>query len=260
MIEQPHRLADILFQLVHAKPGPSAPKFPRNIEAILPGADADPLPAPNEIEVAVHIGQALGIEYRDSAEACSRRIVTVMRVKPGPESLLAVSWCYMRAAYRSFRTDRITALIDLETGIVESDGADIENAFSILMQSRIGDGYETTRRAIEKAGPGMNILRYLSRCDGRVHPAETQAILSYLDSIAVDLNLVINEQIARRLVSRMHVTTDMFHRSVDRLSRLEPIAAQRLALAVRRLVDADDWLSPEETACLIEVAQLEPTA
>lgn len=247
------RMAAMLRDFVKLKPGPGAPRFPANVTALLPGADADPLPSPHEVEVEVSVGQAVGIEYQDSAGALSRRIATVLRVKPGPEALLAVSWCYMRAAHRSFRVDRITALIDLQSGAIESERADIDGVFAILLQARLADGYEATRTIIDEAGPAISILSYLSRCDGRVHPSETQAILSFLDATATHVGLPLNGDVARRIVGRMHVTTEIFHRSLDRLTRLDQVTQQRLALAIRRLVDADGWLAPEETACLIEL-------
>lgn len=250
------RMAAMLRDFVNLKPGPGAPKLPAEMAVLLPGADADPLPSPEDVEVDVNVGQAVGIEYQDSAGAFSRRVVTILRVKPGPEALLAVTWCYMRAAYRSFRVDRITALIDLQTGTIESERDDIERAFAILLQTRLADGYETTRMVIDRAGPAINILTYLSRCDGRVHPGETQAILSFLDAIATDLNLPLNETVARRLAARMHVTPEMFNRSLNRLARLDATTERRLMLAIRRLVDADGWLAPEEAAALIELGNM----
>ena len=108
--------------LASAAKGRVAPVLVELSNSVLPETDAD-FEAEGDVEdtVLVTLGLAVGIEYVDAASAFSRRTITVRKVRPGLESHVVVAWCHTRRAVRTFRVDRIKALIDARTGQVEDD-------------------------------------------------------------------------------------------------------------------------------------------
>jgi hypothetical protein len=251
MVPEGEFVANVLARVARGKAPPILPELSN---PVLPETDAD-FEAEGEVDdtVLVTLGVAVGIEYVDGASAFSRRTITVRKVRLGLESHMVVAWCHTRRAVRTFRIDRIKALIDPRTGEMEADPEDVGGAFALLLNQRLGDPLDAARAVIEACAPGVNILNFLSRCDGHEHPDELQRILSYIDSVALDLNVAIDADRLPNLLRRMHVSEDLFYLSLKRVRFSPPDAALRLLRYARQVIDADEIISAEEAKFGLEL-------
>jgi hypothetical protein len=102
----------------------------------------------------------------------------------------------------------------------------------------------------------VNVLNFLSRCDGHEHPDELQWILSYVDSVAIDLQVTVQTDKLSKLLGRMHVSEDLFHRSLNRVNFMPLQEARRLLRYARQVIDADALVSAEETRFGLELQSI----
>jgi hypothetical protein len=127
------------------------------------------------------------------------------------------------------------------------------------LNQRLGDPLDAARAVIEACAPGVNILNFLSRCDGHEHPIELQRILSYVDSVAMDLHVTIDAERLPKVLRRMHVSEDLFYRSLKRVRFSQPHEALRLLRYARQVIDADEIISAEEAKFGLELEILKPS-
>ncbi len=190
---------------------------------------------------------SLFIRYRNAAGEQSQRRITVRHVTGNPPTNL-LAFCHERRAARSFRIDRISEIIDPETGEV------IDTPALLVMLSSKGIA------AIDPLARRMvNILVFMAGCDGRICPREWEAIDSMTASWCLrfgggDAHCNELSRLAR------HSAPD----ADDLLIGLRSFAAQAdrdrygpwLQRAIDAVVSADERHAEEEFDWLIRVQDL----
>lgn len=105
--------------------GPDRPPAIDGFTPVLAGADDDAMmiaePGADELETVA--GLVLLLHYVDAAGAASERRVTCASVRERNGRAYLNAFCHERAAFRSFRFDRISQAIDWRTGEIFSGAA-----------------------------------------------------------------------------------------------------------------------------------------
>lgn len=222
-----------------------APALPPDRELILPSADdpesEDIQPDPAAYET---LSTSLFIEYVDALGCESRRRITLMAVVTQPNDLLLHCYCHERAAPRCFRASRIRETIDLATGELVQDTAELIRRLACILNYPAESSLAATQDALRRCRHGLVVLTFLARCDGYLHPSEMQVLLNYLDHNAQFPG--IDPELADWALRRLDVNRHAYDRAVNALSQRQDDLWQ-VARFARRLIDADGTLSPEES-------------
>lgn len=219
--------------------------------------------------VAKDIGEYLdgitfAIEYIDSNESKSRRRVSIRGFSIYDDRIIMKAVCLESSAFRSFRVDRIQAIIDLD-GVVYDDP--LKFFKEILRLSQEEDlKWERLRRVSNKPGreifnftkPGTIVLCSLALSDGFLHEAEMEVMLRYVGMRADQAQIEVTEQDWDALIPllrRQYPTRASLTEAFSKINR-EPPEAQRLLLrSAVALMNADGIQHPAEFALLLELQQ-----
>ncbi len=142
-------------------PKPHAPPF-------LPKADAETQLPGRSAGGAV---QAF-IRYEDASGNESARRISIRKVARTDYGAYIQAHCHEREALRSFRSDRITELVDTETGEIFDDAMDFLTPLYF--------GAEGLVSAVEKCAAGVTLLVALGRGDGEFTRAEQSIAGAYI--------------------------------------------------------------------------------
>lgn len=134
--------------------------------------DPEIMPEPNDLD---DVPQAISafmciIEYEGMM-----REITGRRYDIIGENAYVGAICHTAGGYRQFRADRISSVIDRETGEVIGDGRYFSR-FEVKSERDAAPqfGLSPGRRATLVAG--LNVLAFMARCDGRWHPLESEPV------------------------------------------------------------------------------------
>lgn len=165
----------------------SRPAFETAISPELPREDDVSMVSPEEAAEFYDeclAGHTLMIEYRDATGATSRRAVTIRSFAPGtPGYMRAV--CHERHAFRSFRLDRITSVIDRYGEVFEPAESYFIHRFGLVGFGLFSPGMETeaefNKRILNIVRPGLLCLSALAGADRFLHVEEVEALLQFCD-------------------------------------------------------------------------------
>ncbi len=235
------------------------PKNPANKNPQIPNEDAI-----EQLDTKVkrpRLGQSIAsdlwgvtfmIEYIDSRGARSCRRVSIRDVRQRETDLTICCWCHERDAYRAFKFDRITNVIDLD-GVVHNPMEFF--AEELLIDFKIGPRFLSRQKLFDNLPLFYTIplMAGLSRTDGYMHPLEIDVILQYIEdrnSILFGHFLSDEEQrAAASIIKRLHVDQEFFNEARDWLET-QPTEAAILARYAVRLVNADEVLADSEVEYL----------
>jgi hypothetical protein len=171
----------------------------------------------------------LRLKYTDGASRKTERTVDVRQFGAvGPITLL-IGHCNMRAATRTFRSDRIESCIDEETGEVVSD-------IQTFLQTKYD---QSPDRAIGLLLEGeydtLRVLLYVGKADGQLRAAEKAVIRDTCVAITSDSRLT--DSAIDELLANMDVPTlQAFKLAVGRLAKREQTALAVVMTAAERMV------------------------
>lgn len=187
------------------------------------------------------------IVYKNANGATSERRITIKKLKNSSAGNVSIAaFCHERNAYREFRLDRIDELIDYGTGEV----LDTEKKITDYVLSK-AEGESQTRQAIRKHRDAINILTYLSRCDGNQHWSEVEVIINYLTVKCFFENIDGAE--LEEFIKRLYPTKTVFFASIDSLCEKGEVD-QLMPYAVR-LIEADGIVTGEENDTLTSITE-----
>lgn len=186
------------------------------------------------------------ITYQNASGQSSQRRITCRRYELAGTHHYLFAFCHERSAPRRFRADRITEIIDPETGEV-SEPAQFLQSFSpdVELRSGINWGLAPSQRADLIAG--LNALTFMARCDHEWHPLEVEAIERFVTSfwlrreIVADLPL---DEIIRH-ANRLRPDPEAFFGALLRCQQ-DTLLARIVRQALRDVVDADGRIRDEE--------------
>ena len=178
------------------------------------------------------------IVYR-SEQGASARVVTIRKIWRAEGVLFLQGICHLRNTVRTFRGDRIEALVCLATGEApDNPAAWLED--HALMRGEIGPDH--TAAALKAARYELLILAFLARSDFKFDPDELEVAIDY---VMMSTLSPIDREVAGRYISRLSTTAVDIEACVHRVTRRDG-QWQTLQRAMRRLVDADGEVTAEE--------------
>jgi hypothetical protein len=196
------------------------------------------------------------IEYVDSCGAQTERLVTCRRydLRGNVGYVGAIS----ANGYVQFRTDRILAVSDLQTGEVLGDGT----FFARFDPNSIAEAVETfglppSRKAHLVAG--LNILTFMARCDGHWHPLESEPIEQFICSLWLRKEWDGDPPIDKIMAHARRIAPDgqVFIKSIKQYAQ-SSTSSRLIRRAVEAVIAADGIICDAEHLFAMElVAQLD---
>jgi hypothetical protein len=215
-------------------------------------------------------GSTFAIEYRDAAKNFSRRRVTVKHVYGSGEDRSIGCYCHERKAPRTFRYDRIVAVIDLD-GVVHDPADFFANELRMPVERVWEERAPKATKPVkaetdEKPGvahrkvarDGLRLLIALGRADGFLHNEELEVVLQYIASKTERAGLAMREQDCDALTGylrRQHPSSDVLARCLDNLENESPADQKLFLRSAMALVNVDGIQHEAEFAMLLDLQQ-----
>lgn len=225
------------------------------------------------------LGLALGIEYVDAAGVRTRRRVTI--IAADTEYLKA--FCHERRAFRTFRIDRVTGQFAARTGecidllsqlprIVAEQAAARAARKEATRRART-EGERMIREAearaakarklraalLDRVQDGADVLIYLARSDGELHPQEAAVVRSYVEQrrqrykALADIPDVVIDGVVADLEARWP-TPEMAAAAIARIAaERQRVHRRLLAQCAVEIVAADGKITPAEREFVAEL-------
>lgn len=211
----------------------------------------------SEVEAPENGGDSLALIYHltylDSGGDESVRVVTLRRIDPDSSGLKLLCWCHSANGLRHFRVDRIRQVFCLVTGEVFDDAQGYFLSHQMILAPSDPEAY-----ALSICRHEVNILTVLAASDGCLHPDEQERILIHVYDRSPHLSL--NEALLRRRLAKIVPDVAAFEAAMIRMGRFGAGDPQALVKSMRKLVDADGQIAPEEIEFVTEVQARLPKA
>jgi len=191
-------------------------------------------------------GLAVGLYYRDANGVASRRIVVCNTIDPSPPGYIN-GFCQLRNDDRTFRIDRIEALVDVETGEF-IDGRAIGRFFAPYFDRADTELAARNMRLLQRrVGPSVRVLAFLALADGKWHPLEKRIAVEYaMDEASYMVpDAVFEEEEIERWVGNLRPTRAQAEKAAVEISK-SPERFPDLADAMMDLIKADGVIDPTE--------------
>jgi len=183
------------------------------------------------------------LQYTDGQGATTERKVDIKRYEPQGRHGLVIGYCHFRNATRTFRFDRMTRVIDLDTGEIIPD-----------LQKRLNDEWSASPEPLldqlyREQGDVLKLLLYMAKADGAVRAAEIGVIAQHCQAITGDSR--ITPDLIKDLLKAVDVVTiTTFTRLYNKLRRERPDDAVKAADACRAIVATQKSIHPNEQSAL----------
>lgn len=194
---------------------------------------------------------AFHLIYSDAKNALSGRCVTIRSLKAEITDVRLTGYCYMRSAMRMFMASRIVEATDLATGEVHEDGLALfrEHPLLRMMTADEAAGRSPELLTLQECRDEIIILSFVGAADGDFDVAEQEQIVRH---VMLRSDEPLHESTIRQRVRSFVPDERAFDRALNRLCAGEgdPVALMR---TMRRVIDADGEVDPEEVAFANEV-------
>lgn len=194
---------------------------------------------------------AFHLVYSDAKQNLSGRCVTLNRLRHEVTDVRLTGYCYMRSAMRMFMASRIVEATDLATGEVHDDGLAFFREHPLL---RMMDATEVAAMsaellALQECRDEIIILSFVGASDGDFDREEQEQIVRH---VMLRSDEALNESLIRSRVRSFVPDERAFDRALNRLCSGEG-DPHSLLRSMRRVIDADGEVDPEEVAFASEV-------
>lgn len=165
-----------------------------------------------EVEDPIAVAAALNINYVDGQGQRTSRTIDVHKFGEYKGSALIIAWCRLRDANRTFRADRISKCIDIETGeIVQDVGSFLRARYEASPEAAIA-------KFVASDYDAVRVLLYVGKADGQLRAEEKEIICRACADLSQDSRMTMD--LIQELFSTMDVPTMMaFKQAVGRLSK-----------------------------------------
>jgi hypothetical protein len=204
--------------------------------------DVDDPPAP---PMAFHL------VYADAKQNLSGRCVTLNRLRHEVTDVRLTGYCYMRSAMRMFMASRVVEATDLATGEVHEDGLAFFRDHPLLRMMDASEAATMSAElmALQDCRDEIIILSFVGASDGDFDEDEQDQIVRH---VMLRSDEALNEGHIRSRVRAFVPDERAFERALNRLCAGEG-DPQALMRSMRRVIDADGEVDPEEVAFAGEV-------
>lgn len=204
-------------------------------QALIEGHDeGDPTSDTNSLVEPV----AAIITYQAADGAPSKRLISLRRmgVTEGGHTILT-AYCHLRGATRNFRADRISTLVDADSGEVFDTPDAIMAWLNACADCDLGPALD-----------GLTVLMFIAAADGKLSGGEVAAMARY--AIATMPGLVIGPDFSTRL-ARMAPSGFAALASLE--AALKSQGPRDLLAAIEAMIAADDHVHSAEKIALAQL-------
>ena len=211
-------------------------------------------------------GQSFMIEYVDSEGQPSTRRIAVWGIQRGAQSVpILAALCHERQAARSFRTDRVKAVIDYDGTVHEPPTSFFADVFGMPMDAASRTQYSPTVSEDEIVFRGQIrslvrqeavLLAGVSHSDGGMIPSEISVIVNYLAGRCANAGLPLGQternwlyDYVKRLLPDETTIELVFEEALDP----QPGEAEELISACWAIIQADGNIDDAEVQLLNEI-------
>lgn len=181
------------------------------------------------------------IEYGDA-----QRLISCRSYKLRGDHSYIGAICLKASGYRDFRTDRITAVIEPQTGEVLG-GRDYFARFAFDDRSDAATTWGLPKSGAATLAAGLNVLAFMAHCDGRWHPLESEPVERFVCSLWLRCEWESDPPLAEIMAHAQRLSPDgeTFLASIDHYARSEA-CSRVLRQAVTDLIAADGVICDQE--------------
>lgn len=188
------------------------------------------------------------LTYEDADGNPSTRIVTLRRIDPGRDYIRLVCWCHSANDVRVFQVDRIKEIFCVVTGEVYDDAVRYFTDHPMLNEPVDPEGY-----ALAVCKHEVNVLVCVGAADGYFDPDEQEKVLIHVYDRMPQLSL--DEFVLRKRIAKLAPDVRAFESAMWKMGRFHSGDPVLLMRSLRKVVDADGQLAPEEVAFVSEIQQ-----
>lgn len=196
-----------------------------------------------EAEAPYPVAARLKFRYRDANESTTERLVSVRRVGSVPGASLLIPHCHLRDATRTFRTDRISNCVDVETGEWMSDVA------AYLRSKYDASPERALEQFLESDLDVLRILLFVGKADGQLRAAEKAIICETAAAMSGDSRIT-GEVIDRTLREVSVPTLQAFRLAIGRCAARSPEQREKLIEAAHAMVATQKSVHPAEAEAM----------
>ena len=194
---------------------------------------------------------AFHLIYSDARNSLSGRCVTLRSLKHEVTDVRLMAFCYMRSAMRMFMASRVVEATDLATGEVHEDGLALFREHPLLKMMTADEAMAKSPEllALQDCRDEIIVLSFVGASDGDFDDDEQEQIVRH---VMLRSDEPLHESTIRSRVRSFVPDERAFERALNRLCAGEgdPVALMR---SMRRVIDADGEVDPEEVAFAAEV-------
>lgn len=194
---------------------------------------------------------AFHLVYSDARNQLSGRCVTLQAIREEIADLRLWAYCHMRLAMRAFVASRVVEATDLSTGEVHEDGLAFFREHPLLkpLTADAVSAMSPELIALQECRDEIIILSFVGAADGEFDEDEQEQIVRH---VMLRSDEPLSESIIRQRVRSWAPDERAFERALARMCAGEGDAAFMMR-SMRRVIDADGEVDPEEVAFANEV-------
>jgi hypothetical protein len=192
-----------------------------------------------EVQEPITCKAKLRFRYVDGTGRRTERTVDVRQLGGYADTTLLIGHCSLRDATRTFRTDRITNCVDVDTGEVVKDVV-------AHLKKRYEESPEHSRdKLLEEEYDTLRVLLYMGKADGQLRAAEKSIIRETCVALASD------SRMTDATIDDMFVTMDVptlqaFKLAVGRLAKREQTSRAVVLGAAEKMIATQKTVHPAE--------------
>lgn len=195
-----------------------------------------------EAENPLDVKKSFDIVYTDGNGKTTERIVDVQKFDEQLHGGIVLGHCRMRKANRTFRFDRISKCIDIETGELITD-----------IPSYLKSAYELSPEAsrdnlIKEHYDVLRVLLYVGKADGQYRKAEKVVVRDACRKLANDER--VTDEMVDDIISRIEAPgVHSFKLAVGRLAKSQGLRIDVLEVS-KQIVDTQSNITANEQEAL----------
>jgi len=215
------------------------------------GAEFDDLGMLVEVDDPPAPPMAFHIVYTDAKQQFSGRCITLRNLLHEVAEVRLTAYCHMRGAMRMFMASRVAEATDLATGEVHDNALAYFREHPLLRHMTASDLAVRSLEllAVQECRDEIIILSFVGAADGEFDENEQDEIVKHVLLSADD---PLDEREVRRRVQSWVPDERAFERALARMCAGEG-NAKNLMRTMRKVIDADGEVDPEEVAFASEV-------
>ena len=186
------------------------------------------------------------LTYRDADDVITQRIITLQRLDPDRSGMKLICWCHGAQANRCFAISGIVEVFDVTTGEVHTDPEIFFATHPLLTDPNDPEAY-----ALKVCKHEVNVLVTIGAADGRFDPDEQDKVLVHIFDRLPDTAM--NEDVLRARLCLFTPDLTAFNAALHQMARFRRGDPTMLMRTMRKLVEADGRITPEEHIFVLEV-------